>query len=418
MRFSLVLMIVLSSVSFSTYATDLFPDSSCYFECPNTPSGKLPLEFFNIPTFRQPENCKALQGFCRWVNMTSPLELKPVIVSDYDGTQASEKVSIQTREAYISSRARSENSVVFGVIAPKLKAMGYDIGMQTIGLSNKAAAEYIAARDDSCETTDVNSNQAKFDYCMSGRLVGMAAKQVRALHRIMYRVFPQLNSYYSTTQAMLNYLVAMGYPLWTQTGGTPYPAIQKSNNNLQLFNSFYRSKNCDYLSQSSEVMNRMCQIIYDAPKIGSGKFGLVMNTENVCDGISYAEAEHAGKTQLCIDNAEGKVSGLHAIEKRSKNVILNFQGNSSGDFYPGTYVAAQGGIVFIHNNPSVCEAINKKFQNSCFNIVDANSETTKTLTSPDDQEYAIAAEQEGLLDSYREVQLANKKIKYESSVSS
>ena len=62
MKFSLILIAALSSVSFSTHAADLFPDTSCYSECPNTPSGKLPLEFFNIPVFQETENCQALQG--------------------------------------------------------------------------------------------------------------------------------------------------------------------------------------------------------------------------------------------------------------------------------------------------------------------------------------------------------------------
>lgn len=390
-------------LSYSVYAIDdVFPDTSCYSECPNTPTGKLPLEFFNISAFQQPENCKALQGFCQWVKMTSPLTVKPVIVSDYDGTQASEKISIHARESYISDRARSENSVALGVVAPKLKSLGYNVGIQTGDLSNLTAAKYIAARDDSCETTDFSSAPIAFDYCMSGRLVGVSVQQIQAIHSVMYRVFPQLNTYISSTQAMLNYLKALGYPFWVQTGGTPYPSLQKAKMHPVLFNKVLASSGCNLLNTSSDSMNIMCPIVYDAPKIASGKITLVANTENVCEGVSYADAQKAGKLQLCIDNAEGKVSGLHTIEHRTKNVILNFNGNSSGDVYPGLYVAQQGGIVFIHNNKAVCETINKKVPGSCFDIIDPESETIKTLTSPDDQAYALAAEQEGLLDVYRE----------------
>ena len=409
MRLPIVLLAILSGISFSTQAANLFPDTSCYFECPNTPSGKLPIEFFNIPAFQKTENCQALQGFCQWVNMTSPLALKPVIVSDYDGTLASEKVSIHARESYISDRARSENSIAFGVIAPKLKNLGYDIGIQAGNLSNLAAAQYIAARDDSCETTDFNSKQVKFDYCIGGRMVGMTAQQVKALHGVMYRVFPQLNNYFSTTQAMLNYLVEMGYPLWTATGGTPYPALVKSQHQPEIFNKVYQYQNCDIAFQDSDIMNQVCQIIYDSPKIGKKKVSLVMNTENVCDGVSYAEAEKTGEAQLCINDGEGKVSGLHSIEKRAKNAVLNFNGNSTGDVYPGLYIAQQGGIVFIHNNAPVCETINKKVPGSCFNILDPESDMTKTLTSPDDEAYAMAAEKEGLLDPYREALAAHVK---------
>ena len=399
-------IMLLIGFSVSVQAANLFPDTSCYFECPNTPSGKLPLEFFNIPAFQQSDSCHALQGFCQWVNMTSPLAIKPVIVSDYDGTLASEKVSIHARESYISDRARSENSIAFGVIAPKLKSLGYDIGMQTGDLSNLTAAQYIAARDDSCETADFNSKQVKFDYCLSGRMVGMTAQQVKALHGVMYRVFPKLNTYFSTTQAMLNYLVEMGYPLWTQSGGTPYPTIVKASMHPQTFNTVFSLKACDFVAKNSTVMNKLCPIISDAPKISLGKVTLVMNTENVCDGVSYAKAEKTGKPQLCIDDGEGKVSGVHRIEKITKNAVLNFNGNSDGDLYPGLYVAKNGGIVFIHNNASVCEVINKAVPGSCFNIVDPESDTTKKLTAPNDDLYSIAAEQEGLLDSYREARIA------------
>lgn len=395
-----VVTVALSSILFSAHAANLFPDTACYVECPLTPSGKLPMDFFNIPAFQQPENCRALQGFCAWVKMTSPLDLKPIVVADYDGTQASEKVSIHAAESYISPRSRSENSIAFGVVAPKLKSLGYDVGMQTGDLSNLNAANYIAARDDSCETITFNSSQTKFDYCISGRMAGMTAKQVKALHGVMFRVFPELKTYFSTTQAMLNYLVEMGYPFWTATGGTPYPALKKSKVNPRLFNKLYQSQWCDIAYKNSDKMNRVCQIIYDAPRIDSGKLTLVMNTENVCEGVSYAEAAKAGKEQLCINDGEGKVSGLHSIEKRTQNAVLNFNGNSSGDVYAGLYIAQQGGIVFIHNNPSVCEAINKKVPGSCFNIVDADAERVKTLNSPGDEVYATAAGKEGFLDKH------------------
>jgi len=398
-RLFIALLLILS---FSAHAADLFPDTSCYSTCPATPSGKLPMDFFNIPVFQQAENCHALEGFCQWVKMTSPLELKPIIVSDYDGTQTAEQVSVHADEPYISSRARPENSIAFGVIAPKLTSLGYDIGMQTGGISNIAAAHYIAAREDSCSEENLGSRQARYDYCISQRMVGMTAQQVRALYGVMYRVFPALNTYFSVTQAMLNYLVAMGYPVWTQTGGTPYPALQKSKMYPQLFNKTLNSRECDITKQSSEAMNKVCPIIYDASKISLGKVTLVMNTENVCEGVSYAEAETTGKAQLCIDDGEGKVSGLHSIETRAKNAILNFNGNSSGDVYPGLYVAQQGGIVFIHNNPSVCEAINQKVPASCFNIVDPESERIKTVNSPTDEVYAMAAEQAGLKSIRRE----------------
>ncbi|MBP9726965.1 MAG: hypothetical protein KBD83_05835 [Gammaproteobacteria bacterium] len=381
-------------------AEDLFSDTSCYQSCPVTPSGKAPIDYFNIPAFQQHANCETLKGFCRWVKMTSPLEVKPIIVSDYDGTQSSEKITVHAKESYIADRARSENSIAFGVVAPKLKSLGYNIGMQTGDLSNDAAAKYIAARDDSCETTDFKSSQVKFDYCIGARMLGMTAQQVQALHAVMFRIFPELNAYFSTTQAMLNYLVDMGYPLWIQTGGTPYPSLQKSKIQPLAFNKEFSSTRCDFIANSSDMMNKTCSIIYNAPKISLSKVSLVMNTENVCEGVSYAEAEKTEKPQLCINDGEGKVSGLHTIEKRTKNAILSFHGNSSGDLYPGLYIAHQGGVVFIHNNNPICEAINKEVPGSCFNVVDDESEATKTLLSPEDEVYAVAAQQEGLADVY------------------
>ncbi len=397
-----LLVTVLLGYSFSTQAEDLFPDTSCYQACPVTPSGKTPIDFFNSSVFQQRDNCEALKGLCQWVKMTSPLDLKPVIVTDYDGTQTSEKITIHANEAYISDRARSENSIAFGVVAPKLKSLGFDIGMQTGDLSNDAAAKYIAARDDSCEATNFNSPQVKFDYCIGARMSGMTAQQVQALHAVMFRVFPALNTYFSTTQAMLNYLVDMGYPLWIQTGGTPYPSLQKSKIHPLAFNKEFSSTRCDFIANSSDVMNKTCAIIYNAPKISAAKVTLVMNTENVCQGVSYAEAEKTEKTSLCINDGAGKVSGLHTIEQRSQNAVLSFHGNSSGDLYPGLYIAHQGGIVFIHNNAPICEAINKEVPGSCFNIVDDESERIKILRSPEDEIYAAAAQQESLTDFYNE----------------
>ena len=46
--------------------------------------------------------------------------------------------------------------------------------------------------------------------------------------------------------------------------------------------------------------------------------------------------------------------------------------------------------------------INKEVSGSCFNVVDDESETTKTLLSPEDEVYATAVQQEGLTDVYTE----------------
>lgn len=400
MKFLIPCIATLLALPLAAEAAPLNADTLCYQACPTTPSGKSPMDFFNISAFQSLENCHALQGLCQWVQRTQPLEIKPVVVADYDGTQVAEKITINANQTYISDRERSENSVAFGVVAPKLKSLGYDIGMQTGDLSNTAAAQYIAARDNSCETAEFNSKQVKFDYCIGERMVGMTAQQVKALHGVMYRVFPELNTYFSVTQAMLNYLVDMGYPFWTATGGTPYPALVKSKSNTQIFNRSYSAQDCDIAYKNSEVMNRTCHIIYDAPKIGRGKVTLVMNTENVCEGVSYVEAQKTQQTQMCINDGAGKVSGLHTIEKRSKNAVLNFHANSSGDLDPALYVAQQGGIVFMHNNSAVCEVVNKKVPGTCFNIVDADVEKIKKLTEPSDEDYVNAAEREGLVDDY------------------
>ncbi len=258
------------------------------------------------------------------------------------------------------------------------------------------AKEFIAARDDDCEMTSFISPKVKYDYCMSGRISGMTAQQVRALHRVMWRVFPELNNYFTTSKMMFNYLVEMGYPLWSQMGGTPYPLIEKANKLRLPFNQVVASQDCDYVTQDSDKMNQICPVVYNAPIISLHKATMVPNTENVCDHLSYASAAKKNKGQLCIDDGLGKVSGLKTIQQRTQNIVLFFHGNSDGDFYPGLYVAKQRGLVFIHNNASVCEAINKEVPNSCVNVLDADTEVNQSLNSPMDDIYVIAAREEGL----------------------
>lgn len=371
---------------------------ACYATCPITSTHQSPAAFFDIPAFEKPENCHALQAFCHWVQSNKSNQHKTSIVADYDGTEVSEELKVVASEPYIASYPRSENSIVFGVVAPILKKLGYDIGMQTGDISNEEAARYLAARNDSCEGPTKNP-QTKFDYCISGRMVGMTTKQVKALHEIAYRIFPELHTYFSTTQAMLNYLTALGYSQWTTTGGTPYPSIIKADFNPQAFNQSLRTTDCDMTKTSTDMMNQTCPIIYDAPKISHYKITLIANTENVCANTSYANAQKTGHPLSCVNSHEGKVSGLQTIEKRSGTSVLNFQGNSKSDVDAGLYVAQKGGVVFMHNSAKSCTLINKKFPGHCFDISDSKSETEKTLHSPDDSTYAKAAEQTGFIKS-------------------
>lgn len=390
-----LLLIVLLGV---TLITQAHVNQACYASCPTTPTHQSPAAFFDTPAFEKTENCQTLKSFCHWVDSTQAQKNKISIVADYDGTEVSEELKVIASESYIAGYPRSENSIVFGVVVPILKKLGYDSGMQTGDASNEEAAKYLAARNDSCEGPTKNP-QTKFDYCISGRMVGMTTKQVQALHEIAYRIFPELNTYFSTTQAMLNYLAALGYSQWTTTGGTPYPSIIKADFNPQEFNQSLRTADCDITKTSTDMMNQKCPIIYDAPKISHHEITLIANTENVCANTSYANAQKTGHPLSCVNAREGKVSGLQTIEKRSETSVLNFQGNSKSDIDAGLYVAQKGGIVFMHNSPKSCKLINKKFPNSCFNIVDNKSETEKTLRSPSDAVYIKAAEKAGFTKS-------------------